>query len=180
MKRRALALLALGAAVPACAGYNIWTGEYTVPRADLEAALAKRFPASVRYAEAFAVTVSNQQLALDPAANRLRLVCALRIAQPALLPQPLTGTLALSSGLVFDAPSRSVQLHDPAADRLDLPGLAREGAALLQAVGTTVARELLRGWPLHSFTEDELRFGGRALQVGAIRVADEGLVVEVR
>ncbi|XAH25795.1 DUF1439 domain-containing protein [Xylophilus sp. GW821-FHT01B05] len=175
-------LLAVAALLPllARAGYNIWTGEYTLSREQVQAGIARRFPVSLRYAELIEVRLSNPRIALNPQANRLTITTDTLLRNPLLFPTPLPGLLAISSGLRFDAATRSVRLNEPTTERLELQGLSANDTRNLQSVGAMVAQQVLRDYPLHTFTPEELRFGNRPVELGAITVTDEGLKVEVR
>lgn len=162
------------------AGYNIWTSEYSLERSELQAGLERRFPVSVRYAEVFQVQLTQPRIALDPQANRLGITADARITSALLLATPLQGVLMVSSALRFDPVARAVRLHEPAADRLELRGISERDARQLQAVGSAVAQEVLRDYPIYTFGPDELRIGNRDLTLGEIVVTAEGVKVEVR
>jgi len=162
------------------AGYNIWTGTYTVSRDEVQTGIAKRFPVGLRYMEMFEVKLTSPRVALRPQTNRLAVTVDATVRNPLFLPTPVPGVLAISSGLKFDAASRTVRLHEPTAERLALQGLSADDSRNLQSLGATVARELLRDYPLHTFTEDELRLGNRKLEIGEITVTDAGLTGDVR
>ncbi|WP_295849637.1 DUF1439 domain-containing protein [uncultured Xylophilus sp.] len=185
-RRRWLQALACSSALPALwpaashAGYNIWTGEYTLDKATLQVGIEKRFPVNLRYAEVFQVQLTQPRIALDAQGNRLGIVSDARITSPLLLSAPMTGLLAVSSGLRFDPAARAVRLHEPAADRLELRGIAERDSRRLQAVGTVVAQEVLRDYPIHTFAPEELRFGTRDITLGDITVTADGVKVEVR
>ncbi|PYE79880.1 DUF1439 domain-containing protein [Xylophilus ampelinus] len=165
---------------PSQAGYNIWTGTYTIGRDEVQAGIAKRFPVGLRYMEMFEVKLTSPRVALLPQTNRLSVTVDATVRNPLFLPTPVPGVLEISSGLKFDAQARAVRLHEPTAERLTLQGLSAADSRNLQALGATVARELLRDYPLHTFTEDELRLGNRKVEIGDITVTDAGLAVEVR
>ncbi len=184
-RRTALSSVLAGVAALAWAGrarsgYNIWTGTYTVTRDEVQAGIAKRFPVGLRYMEMFEVKLASPRVALLPQSNRLAVTVDATVRNPIFLPTPVPGVLAISSGLKFDAAARAVRLHEPTAERLMLQGLSANDSRNLQSLGATVARELLRDYPLHTFTEDELRLGNRKLEIGEITVTDAGLTVDVR
>ena len=173
-------LAALAWAGPSRAGYNIWTGTYNLSRDEVQAGIAKRFPVGLRYMEMFEVKLASPRVALLPQSNRLAVTVDATVRNPLFLPTPVPGVLEISSGLKFDAAARAVRLHEPTADRLTLQGLSANDSRNLQSLGATIARELLRDYPLHTFTADELRLGGRTLEIGEITVTDAGLTVDVR
>src|SRR5689334_7710381 len=96
LPRRRLLLLLGGAAVLqfpsiALAAFDFFLSEYSATRAELQAAMAKRFPLRQRYAELFTVTLRDPQLGLDPANNRLSVTAQLDIASPLLRPPGVEG-----------------------------------------------------------------------------------------
>ncbi|MEH3085978.1 MAG: DUF1439 domain-containing protein [Xylophilus ampelinus] len=178
---RALALAAGGGLLlPAAAraGYNVWTGEYTVPRAELQAEIAKRFPVSLRYLQLLEVRLTQPQLGLDAAANRATVQALAEVRNP-LTPQPLAGALAISSGLRFDAEALALRLDRPTAERVALQGMSARDAQQLQAVGAMVAEEVLRDYPLHTFRPEDLKMGMRTFKPGAITVLADGIKVQL-
>jgi len=97
-----------------------WTGDgYTFSRGQMQDALARKFPFQRRFLGFFDVTLSNPQVSLDPARNRIA-IQADAVVQSGLFRQPLTGPLAVSSGLHYDAPTHSIRLDQPSVDRFDL------------------------------------------------------------
>lgn len=172
------ALLASTAALPAHAGYNIFTGEYTIAQADIQAQVEKRFPLRFTYAQLFDVQVSRPRLRLDAGSARAAVTVDLLVRSP-LLGQPLTGLLAISSKLRFDAPSRSVRLAEPDADRIEFKGLSAADGQQLQAIGQVVAQQALQDYPVHTFQPDELRYGNRRFEPGPITVVDGAITVKL-
>ena len=162
------------------AGYNFFTGEYTVGREEMAWRIAQRFPVELRYAGIFEVLLTQPRLDLDAAANRLRITVDVLVRNPLLLPEPVRGVLALSTGLRFDAATRSLRLDRPDADRLQLQGMGGRDAQQLQALGSVAAQQVLADYPLYTFRPEELRFGSRPIRVGAITVLPDGLVVQVQ
>lgn len=182
--RRALFLPLAGAlfagleTIPAHAGYNIWTGEYTIGQAELQARIETRFPLRFNYAQLFDVSVSRPRLRLDASTRRAAITVDVLVRSP-LLGQPLAGSLAISSRFRFDAATRSVRLADPDADRIEFKGLAPADAQQLQAIGQVVAQQALQNYPVHTFSAEELSFGNRSFEPGEISVEDEAIVVKL-
>jgi hypothetical protein len=178
---RALLGAAAGSASPASiAGFNFFTGEYTASREELQARIAKRFPARKRFADLFTVTLSDPRLDLDGSANRAAITATLTIESP--LPRPSTarGAVTISSALRYDAPTRELRLDQPRAERLELEGVTGRSAERLQQIGALVAQELLRDQPLRAFTAEELTVGWKTYDIGAITVHDDGITVGLR
>ncbi|MDB6001868.1 MAG: putative transrane protein [Rhizobacter sp.] len=171
-------LAALALPLAARAGYNIWTNEYTVGRAELQAQIEKRFPADLRVAQLIEVQLSLPRLGLNESANRASVTTDVVVNSP-FANRPLNAVLTISSGLKFDPQALAVRLNDPSAEQIDVQGLSRRDAQQLQAIGSVVAREVLKDYPLHTFKPDELRRFGRTFTPGAITVTAEGIKVQL-
>jgi hypothetical protein len=174
----AAAALSIGLPLAAHAGYNIWTDEYTVSRADLQAQIEKRFPADLRYLQLIEVQLAHPRLTLDAANNRLTVTADVTVKNP-FLKHPLAGVLAISSGLVFDPQSLAVRMNNPSAERVEVEGLAQRDAQQLQAVGAVVAQQILRDYPLHTFKPDDLKWGPKTFHPGTITVQVDGIKVQL-
>ena len=180
--RRHLCVAAVGAALPwhARAGFNFWTSEFTATRFELQAMLDKRFPLSQQYAQIVTVRLRDPQLGLDAAANRATITARVSITSPLLRAGQVDGTVALSSGLRYDAPARALRLEHPKAERLELQGVNGREAERLQQIGGLVAQELLQGQVLRTFTVEELSFGRKTYEIGDIVVLDDGIKVQLK
>jgi hypothetical protein len=165
---------------PAWAGFNFFTSEYTIGRDELQAQIARRFPMRQRYAELFAVGLRDPQLALDPAANRAAITALLSIESPLLQPSAVEGVVSISSALQYDAAARTLRLHEPRAERLDLQGLEGRDAGRLQRIGALVAQELLRDYPLRTFKAEELTVGRKTYEIGDITVQQDDIKVGLK
>ncbi len=180
--RRRLYLTALGAVLPwsAWAAFNFWTSEYTATRSELQAMIAKQFPVSQRYADIFLVALSDPHLDLNEAANRAAITVRVSIASSLLRAGRVDGTIALSSALRYDAPAHALRLEQPKAERLELQGVSGRDAERLQQIGGLVAQELLQGQVLRTFKAEELSFGSKTYEIGAITVLADGIKVELK
>ena len=161
------------------AGYNVWTGEFTVPATDLTTQIQRRFPVRLRYADIFTLQLNNPVLALDAERNRVMVTADLQVSNPLFLPQPVQGLLAISSGLVFDAATRALRLREPRTERLQLQGLSDRDARRLNEVGGLVAREVLNNYALHIFAPEDLRLGLKTLEPGDITVLADGVKIQL-
>ncbi|MBP0635655.1 MULTISPECIES: DUF1439 domain-containing protein [unclassified Cupriavidus] len=167
------------AATPALAGYNVWTGEYTLTRQELQAALEQRFPATLRYAEVVTVQLSHPRLVLDEASNRLTTHVDARLTNALLPSPPVDGTLALNSGVRYDPGQRAVLLDNPTVQQVEVNGMAQYREQL-NAIGAVVAQQLLKDYPVYTFKPEELRFGGKEVEPGTITVGKDEVRVEVK
>lgn len=126
------------------------------------------------------MTLSDPQLGLDPANNRLSITALLDIASPLLRPPGVEGLVSVSSALRYDAPGRAVRLDQPRADRIELQGASGHDAELLQQVGGVVAQELLRGKALYTFDAKDLTVGNKLYEIGDITVQQDGVTVQLK
>ena len=174
------ATLLLGVSMPARPGFNFFQNEFTVTRDELQAELARRFPITRRYGELFLVSLQDPQLALDGSAHRAALTSRLAISSPLLQPSSLGGQVAVSSGLRWDAEGLAVRLQDPRVEQLRIDSVTGNDGQNLQRIGAAVAQEALRGYPLHTFRPEELRFGLKAYEVQSINIDDDAIRVQFR
>ncbi len=164
---------------PAAAGFNFFTSEYTASHAELQALVHKQFPLQQRYAELFMVRLRDPQLGLNADANRAAITATLDIASPLLRTEAVEGLVAVSGALRWDAATRALRLDKPKAERLELHGLRSDAAERLRRVGAVVAQDLLQDWPLKTFTREEMSFGRKTYDIGAITVLADGIKVQL-
>ncbi|MDF3837487.1 DUF1439 domain-containing protein [Cupriavidus basilensis] len=172
------AIATLGTA-SAVAGYNIWTGEYTFSRQELQDAVDKRFPATLRYGQLVDVQLTHPRLVLDDANNRVTTQVDARLSNTLLPAPPIDGTLSLSSGLRYDPAKRAVLLDNPAVEQVRVNGMPAQYGEQLNAIGAVVAQQILRDYPLYTFTPEQLRVAGKEVEPGAITVLPDGIKVQV-
>lgn len=172
------ALTMLGAAT-AWAGYNVWTGEYTFTREELQAAVEKRFPATLRYGQVIDVQLTHPRLVFDGANNRVTTQMDAQLGNTLLPAPPINGTLSLSSALKYDPAKRAVLLDNPSVERVQVSGMPAQYGEQLNAIGAVVAQQLLRDYPLYTFTPEQLRIAGKDVEPGAITVLPDGIKVQV-
>ncbi|AZG16148.1 DUF1439 domain-containing protein [Cupriavidus pauculus] len=171
----ALAFATIGAVH---AGYNVWTGEYTFSKAELQRAVDQRFPTTLRYGELVSVQLSHPRLVLDGATNRVTTQMDAAVTNTILPSPPVNGTMSLNSGVKYDATQRAVLLDNPTVQDVQVQGMSQY-TQQLKAIGAVVAEQLLKDYPLHTFKPEELRFNGREVQPGAITVTPDGISVKL-
>jgi hypothetical protein len=177
---RILAAIALaGAAASAFAGYNIWTGEYTFTTKELQTVVEQRFPTKLRYAQVLDVQLSNPHLVMDEANNRITTQVDAVVTNTLLPAPPINGTLAVNSGIRYDPARRAVLLDNPSVERVDVSGVPSQYGQQMSAIGTLVAQQVLKDYPLHTFKPEELRVGGKEVVPGEITVVADGIKVKV-
>lgn len=176
---KALAIIAMLGAASAWAGYNVWTGEYTFSREELQAAVEKRFPATLRYGQVIDVQLTHPRLVFDGASNRVTTEMDAQLGNTLLPAPPINGTLSLSSALKYDPAKRAVLLDNPSVERVQVSGMPAQYGEQLNAIGAVVAQQLLRDYPLYTFTPEQLRIAGKDVEPGAITVLPDGIKVQV-
>lgn len=175
-----LSALAMGHALAAETGYNIWTNEYTVSRQQLQSAIAPQFPRKLRYMDIFDVTLSNPRLGMLPGENRMNTVVDAQIANPLLLQRPVNAVLTLSSAFKYDPATRSLRLDAPKVDKVDSTDLPPQYAQQLTALGNAAADQFLRDYALYTFTPEQLQMNGKRFEPGKITVEKDAVKVEVK
>lgn len=178
-KAAAAGALAMLVAASAWAGYNVWTGDYTFSRQELQDAVDKRFPARLRYAQVLDVQLTHPRLLLDEANNRVTTQMDAQVSNTLLPAPPINGTLSLSSGLRYDPARRAVLLDNPSVERVQVAGMPAQYGEQLNAIGAVVAQQLLRDYPLYTFKPEELHVAGKDVEPGAITVLADGIKVQV-
>jgi hypothetical protein len=157
-----------------------WTGNgYTFSRGQMQEALARKFPFQRRFLGFFDVTLTNPQITLDPAHNRIAIQTDAQV-ESGLFRQPLTGPLAVSSGLHYDAPTRSIRLDQPSVDRFDLQNVPGGLGPQISAIGSLVAGQLLNDYAVYTFKPEQLQVAGMAVEPGTITVLPEGVHVQAK
>ncbi|MDN4573025.1 DUF1439 domain-containing protein [Pandoraea cepalis] len=165
---------------PANAAYNIWTGEYTMTRQDIEAAVGKRFPTTLNYGQLLSVELTHPKIGFNPQANRVITQIDAQLQNVLLQGQPLAGVLSLSSALKYDPVTRAVLLDNPNVERVDVNGMPPAYDQQLTAIGGSLAQQVLNQYPIYTFKPEQLRYGGRDVEPGAITVLSDGIKVEVK
>ena len=157
-----------------------WTGDgYTFSRGQMQDALAHKFPFQRRFLGFFDVTLSNPQVSLDPARNRIA-IQADAVVESGLFRQPLTGPLAGSSGLHYDPPTHSIRLNQPSVDRFDLQNVPGGIGPQISSIGSLIAGQLLNDYAVYTFKPDQLKVAGIAVEPGTITVLPEGVHVQAK
>ena len=182
------ALLALGLsgflpALPACAsrlpvGPN-GTRSYTVPLAQLQELIGRKFPQRRRLSGLIELTLLRPRLRLLPEANRLGTLIDL-VAAEMVMGTRYEGSMDLEYGVRFDAADGRIRMSDVRVGKVDVPAVPLPYQPLFQNHAPRVAEQLLDGLILHEVKPEELAMvNGLGFKVGEVRVAREGLRVEL-
>lgn len=167
----------VAAGLAACAGLPFLGNDYTFSEAQLQRALDRKFPYDRHVLAVLDVHLSNPKLTLLPDRNRLAVAVDATVSNP-LGGQPMTGTLAIDSSLVYDPATLSVILQDPQVEDFTINGMPERWSRQLNAVGALLARQLLQGAPIYTFKPEQLTVNGTTLQPGMITVLAHGVNVK--
>jgi hypothetical protein len=176
MKRRQW-LRALAAAL-AVAGLGVQAQpQHTVSNAQLQEAVAARFPLTRPVGGLLALTVQAPTLRLLPEHNRLGAQMVVQAAGPA-LPGGTTGHFDVDFALRYESSDQTLRAHQLKVNSLSLSGLPPGPAALLQAYGPALAEQTLLEVVLHKLTPQDLMLADDlGMEPGAITVTAKGLVI---
>ena len=150
---------------------------YTVSAAQLQQAVAQRFPLRDPVPGVLNLDLQAPKLRLLPAQNRLAADIAVEAAGPALR-RSHSGRISLDFALRYepsDRTVRAVQLH---FQNLQFPSLQPAVVELLNAYGPALAEQALQEVVLHQLSPQDLALPDTmGLQPGSITVTDKGLVI---
>lgn len=150
---------------------------YKVSAAQLQAAVAQRFPLRYPVPGVLNLDVQEPALRLLPALNRLNATMVVVGAGPA-LNRSHQGTLEVEFGLRYEAADRTVRAHQLRLVRLQFPTLQPGVVALLNTYGPALAAQALQEVVLHTLrTQDLALADGLGMQPGSITVTNAGLTI---
>ncbi|WP_395056883.1 DUF1439 domain-containing protein [Polaromonas sp.] len=176
MKRRQWLLLLPTAFVVAATSAHAQPS-YTVTSAQLQQAVAEKFPMRYPVGGLLALTLQPPRLRLLPEQNRLGTVMVVDAAGPA-LSSSSSGNFDVDFALRYEASDQSIRAHKLKVNTLSLSGLPPGPAALLQAYGPSLAEQSLLEVVLHKLQPKDLMLAdGLGLEPGAITVTARGLVI---
>ncbi|MDP2819272.1 MAG: DUF1439 domain-containing protein [Polaromonas sp.] len=176
MKRRQW-LLSLPTALVLAAASVHAQPSYTVTSAQLQQAVAEKFPMRYPVGGLLELTLQPPRLRLLPEQNRLGTVMVVDAAGPA-LSRSGTGNFDVDFALRYEASDQSIRAHKLKVNTLSLSGLPPGPAALLQAYGPSLAEQSLLEVVLHKLQPKDLMLAdGLGMEPGAITVTARGLVI---
>ena len=150
---------------------------YSVSSAQLQQAVAQRFPLRYPLPGLLNLDLQAPRLRLLPAQNRLSAEMAVQAAGPALR-RGHTGTFDVNFGLRYEASDRTIRAHQLRFANLQFPSLQPQVVALLNSYGPALAEQALREVVLHQVRPQDLALmEGLGLQPGSITVTEQGLVI---
>ena len=150
---------------------------YKVSAAQLQAAVAQRFPLRYPVPGLLNLDVQAPLLTLLPTQNRLSAKMVVQAAGAA-LSQNHEGALELEFALRYEATDRTVRAHQLGFKRLQFPTLQPSVVRLLSAYGQTLSERTLLEVVVHRLRPRDLALpDAMGLQPGSITVTAEGLTI---
>lgn len=177
MRLRFVQLLCIAAALllTSCASL-LGPRNVEISQAQLQDAIASRFPFNNRFLELLDVRVTDPQVSLQPNTNRIATSMDMSIA-PLFTKDAWSGKLAISGQLKFDPARNALVLAEPRVDNLAVNGLDSPYAGKITRVAALVAEQLLKDIPLYTFQPDQFRYGGTNFIPTKITTKPNSLVV---
>ncbi|MGB3069440.1 MAG: DUF1439 domain-containing protein [Ottowia sp.] len=178
-----MVLAGLLPALPACAS-RLPVGEggarsYTLPSAQLQELIGKRFPVRRSLSGLIELTLLNPRLRLLPETNRLGTQIDLSAAEK-IMGTRYAGAMDLDYGIRFDAKDGRIRMADVHVAKVDFPAVPGEYQPLFTRNAPRLAEQLLDGMVLHEIKPEQLAMvNGLGFRVGEVRVTREGLRVEL-
>jgi hypothetical protein len=170
-------MAALGLAFCAFSQAAPGSKSYTVPPAQMQEAVAKRFPVQKRLADILDIKVETPRLTLLPEANRVGTELDLNFFDR-LGGRRYTGTMSLDYGLRFERSDSSVRLTNVRVKSVKLANLPEPYNSALAGALPGLAEQLLADYPVHTFSEQDMMLvGGLGFEPGEIKVTPTGLRV---
>jgi hypothetical protein len=150
---------------------------YTVSEAQLQQAVAQRFPRRYAVGGFLDIDAKAPRLSLLPAKNRLAAQLQMSATGPA-LPRPYQGVFDLDFALRYQASDRTVRADQLRVNALQFENVPAQTSALLSMYGPQLAEQSLQGAVLHRLKPEDLALpDGMGLQPDTITVTAQGLVI---
>ncbi|APW40005.1 DUF1439 domain-containing protein [Rhodoferax koreense] len=153
---------------------------YTVSPAQLQAAVAEKFPLRYPVAGLFDLALQAPRLKLLPAVNRINADMPVEAAGEALR-RRYSGNFDLDFALRYEASDKTLRAYQIQVNALRFPGLRPEVSEMLNAYAPVLAAQALREVVLHQFTAKDLAMADTmGLEPAEITVTAQGLVIGFR
>jgi hypothetical protein len=150
---------------------------YKVSAAQLEQAVAQRFPRRYPVAGLLDMEAQAPHLRFMPEQNRLGAEMAMQVAGPALR-RAYAGSFDVDFALRYEASDLSIRASQLRVNALRFDDLAPGPSQLLSAYGPALAEQTLQDAVLHTLKPQDLALpDGMGLQPGSITVTANGLVI---
>ena len=172
-----LALIAWAALAGTHAALAQAKPSYTVSAAQLQEAVAQRFPLRYQVAGLLDLDVKSPLLRLLPEQNRLAAAVAVNAGGPA-LGRSYPGTFDIDFALRYEPSDQTLRAHQIQVRTLRMEGLNPGTTELLQATLPGLVRDNLREVVVHRLRPQDLALpDGMGLQPDTITVTRDGLQI---
>lgn len=152
--------------------------QVTFTHAQLQKAVAKKFPIEKHYLESVDLIVSNPVVGLRPETNRIVIQFDAAITVPGAT-QPINGQLVFSSGLTFDTNKSELVLKDPKLEKQQIAGLSGATGEIISQLEAIVIKDNLNGKSIHNCKPGDLEFLGVPLKPTSVEVTQEGVILHL-
>lgn len=150
---------------------------YTVSVAQMQLAVAQRFPLRYPIQGLLDLVVETPKLRLLPTQNRMGAEMVVQAEGPA-LQRMHQGLLDVDFALRYEPSDRTIRAHQLRIRRLQFPSLQPGVVALLNTYTPALAQRTLREVVLHQLRPQDLALPDvMGLEPGSITVTDAGLVI---
>ena len=174
---RSLALVGLGGAVLPQAQAQPQPPGYTVSAAQLQQAVAQRFPLRYPVPGLLNLDVQAPHLRMLPAQNRLAAEMAVEAAGPALR-RSHSGSFRVDFALRYEPSDQTIRAYQLKFQNLHINDLQPAASELLNVYGPALAKQSLQEVVLHQLRPQDLVVAdGLGMQPGNITVTEKGLVI---
>jgi len=172
MTWQAIAVAAACLATPAMAQPS-----YTVSAQQLQRVLDQRFPLRYPVAGLLEIGMQAPGLRLLPDLNRLGAMLPIDAAGPALR-RRYTGSVDLDFELRYEAADKTIRAHRIRVNSVQVEGLGRDGARLLDGYLRQLSGQALVEVVMHTLRPQDLALATTmGFEPGEIRVTEQGIAV---
>jgi len=175
MRKKLMILLSAALTLASCASL-IGKREVELPLAQLQQAMARKFPFNNRYLELFDVSLTNPRLSLQPGSNRVVTTLDASVAPP-FMKTPWQGSFTLSGMLRLDPARRAVLLAEPRMEKMAIDGMSSAYNNQIGKIGTLIVEQLMQDMPIYTFDENDFRYAGMRFLPSKINTKANALVV---
>jgi hypothetical protein len=150
---------------------------YKVSLEQLERVLARRFPLRYPVSGLLQVEMRQPRLRLLPEQNRLGSELPIEAAGPALR-RPYSGSVDVDFALRYEASDQSIRAHGIRVNTVQVEGLGRDGARLIDGYLRQLSDQALAEVVVHKLRPEDLALPSTmGLEPGSITVTPQGLVI---
>ncbi|MCY7371346.1 MAG: hypothetical protein LH479_10890 [Polaromonas sp.] len=150
---------------------------YTVPLAQMQQGVDKKFPVRKRLADIIDIQVQSPRLSLLPARNRLGTDLDMAVFER-VGGRSYSGLLSLDYGLRFERSDNSVRMTDVRVSGVRLADVPEPYNSLIAQTLPRLAEQLLADYAVHTVSEQEIGLASSlGFEPGALKITPTGLRV---